>query len=118
VTVPLVWHERPFKQANARFARENVGDTWVTLLHARRGSWSGLAYWPLLGGAQAFRKPRSAHFGLSRRSLAVGIVICGAGITGISAAYYLARHGISDILLVEKGTPRGSCKGGMTREAL
>lgn len=47
-----------------------------------------------------------------------GIVICGAGITGISAAYYLARHGISDILLVEKGAPRGSCKGGMTREAL
>jgi len=34
------------------------------------------------------------------------IVICGAGIAGISAAYHLAaRHGISDILLVEEGAP-------------
>ncbi len=34
------------------------------------------------------------------------IVICGAGIAGISAAYHLAaRHGISDILLVEEGSP-------------
>ncbi|MCW5865520.1 MAG: FAD-binding oxidoreductase [Anaerolineae bacterium] len=34
------------------------------------------------------------------------IVICGAGIAGISAAYHLAaRHGIGDILLVEEGAP-------------
>ncbi len=34
------------------------------------------------------------------------IVICGAGIAGISAAYHLAaRHGISDILLIEEGAP-------------
>ena len=34
------------------------------------------------------------------------IVICGAGIAGISAAYHLAaRHGITDILLVEEGSP-------------
>lgn len=34
------------------------------------------------------------------------IVICGAGIAGISAAYHLAvRHGIGDILLVEERSP-------------
>jgi glycine/D-amino acid oxidase-like deaminating enzyme len=34
------------------------------------------------------------------------IVICGAGIAGVSAAYHLAaRHGITDILLVEEGSP-------------
>ncbi len=34
------------------------------------------------------------------------IVICGAGIAGISAAYHLAaRHSIGDILLVEEGSP-------------
>jgi len=34
------------------------------------------------------------------------IVICGAGIAGISAAYHLAaRHGISDILLIDEGAP-------------
>ncbi|HOU41301.1 MAG TPA: FAD-dependent oxidoreductase [Promineifilum sp.] len=34
------------------------------------------------------------------------IVICGAGIAGISGAYHLAaRHGIGDILLVEEGSP-------------
>ena len=34
------------------------------------------------------------------------IVICGAGIAGISAAYHLAaRHGIGDVLLVEERSP-------------
>ena len=34
------------------------------------------------------------------------IVICGAGIAGISAAYHLAaRHGIGDILLIEEHAP-------------
>ena len=34
------------------------------------------------------------------------IIICGAGIAGISAAYHLAaRHGITDVLLVEEGSP-------------
>ena len=34
------------------------------------------------------------------------IVICGAGIAGISAAYHLAaRHGITDVLLVDEGSP-------------
>ena len=34
------------------------------------------------------------------------ILICGAGIAGISAAWHLAaRHGITDIILVEEGSP-------------
>lgn len=34
------------------------------------------------------------------------IIICGAGIAGISAAWHLAaRHGIKDILLIEEGSP-------------
>lgn len=34
------------------------------------------------------------------------IVICGAGIAGISAAWHLAvRHGIHDIVLIEEGSP-------------
>ncbi len=34
------------------------------------------------------------------------IVICGAGIAGVSAAYHLAaRHGVRDVLLVEEGSP-------------
>ncbi len=34
------------------------------------------------------------------------IVICGAGIAGVSAAWHLAaRHGIGDVLLVEEGSP-------------
>jgi glycine/D-amino acid oxidase-like deaminating enzyme len=36
----------------------------------------------------------------------VGIVICGAGIAGISAAYHLAvRQGVSDVLLVDERAP-------------
>ena len=33
------------------------------------------------------------------------VVICGAGITGVSAAYYLAKAGIRDILLVDERPP-------------
>ncbi|HEX2696359.1 MAG TPA: FAD-binding oxidoreductase [Anaerolineales bacterium] len=33
------------------------------------------------------------------------IVICGAGITGISAAYYLARAGFKDVLLLDERPP-------------
>ena len=34
------------------------------------------------------------------------IVICGAGIAGVSAAYFLAvRHGLKDILLVDERPP-------------
>ena len=33
------------------------------------------------------------------------IVICGAGIAGVSAAYHLTRHGIRDVLIVEEGAP-------------
>jgi len=34
------------------------------------------------------------------------VVICGAGIAGISAAYHLSvRHGIENILLVDEGAP-------------
>ncbi len=33
------------------------------------------------------------------------VVICGAGITGVSAAYYLAKAGVRDILLVDERPP-------------
>lgn len=34
------------------------------------------------------------------------IVICGAGIAGVSAAYHLAvEHGLSDVIIVEEGNP-------------
>ena len=34
------------------------------------------------------------------------IVICGAGIAGVAAAYFLAvEHGISDIVLIDQGAP-------------
>jgi glycine/D-amino acid oxidase-like deaminating enzyme len=33
------------------------------------------------------------------------IVICGAGITGVSAAYFLAKAGLKDILLVDERPP-------------
>jgi glycine/D-amino acid oxidase-like deaminating enzyme len=33
------------------------------------------------------------------------VVICGAGITGVSAAYHLARAGIKDILLLDERPP-------------
>ncbi|HET6846544.1 MAG TPA: FAD-binding oxidoreductase [Anaerolineales bacterium] len=34
-----------------------------------------------------------------------GVVICGAGIAGISAAYFLTRAGVRDILLVDERPP-------------
>lgn len=34
-----------------------------------------------------------------------GIVICGAGITGVAAAHYLSRAGIKDILLIDDRPP-------------
>ena len=37
--------------------------------------------------------------------MAVQILICGAGITGVSAAYHLARRGVRDILLVDERPP-------------
>ncbi|MFL7867669.1 MAG: NAD(P)/FAD-dependent oxidoreductase [Anaerolineales bacterium] len=33
------------------------------------------------------------------------IVICGAGITGVSAAYFLAKAGVDDILLIDERPP-------------
>jgi glycine/D-amino acid oxidase-like deaminating enzyme len=33
------------------------------------------------------------------------IIICGAGVTGVSAAYHLARAGVRDILLVDERPP-------------
>jgi glycine/D-amino acid oxidase-like deaminating enzyme len=34
------------------------------------------------------------------------VVICGAGIAGISAAYHLSvRHGMKNVLLVDEGAP-------------
>jgi glycine/D-amino acid oxidase-like deaminating enzyme len=33
------------------------------------------------------------------------IVICGAGITGVSAAYFLAKAGVNDILLIDERPP-------------
>src|SRR4030065_371470 len=34
------------------------------------------------------------------------VVICGAGIAGISSAYYLSKnHGISDILIIDERSP-------------
>jgi glycine/D-amino acid oxidase-like deaminating enzyme len=33
------------------------------------------------------------------------IVICGAGIAGVAAAYYLAEHGATDVTLIEPGNP-------------
>lgn len=36
------------------------------------------------------------------------VVICGAGIAGISAAYFLSvEHGITNLILVDKGSPLG-----------
>jgi len=35
----------------------------------------------------------------------VNVVICGAGITGVSAAYFLAKAGVKDILLVDERPP-------------
>ena len=34
-----------------------------------------------------------------------GVVICGAGITGVSAADFLSKAGIKDILLLDERPP-------------
>jgi sarcosine oxidase subunit beta len=40
------------------------------------------------------------------RNITADVVICGAGIAGISAAYHLSvRHGIENVLLVDEGAP-------------
>jgi glycine/D-amino acid oxidase-like deaminating enzyme len=42
----------------------------------------------------------------NHRSITADVVICGAGVAGISAAYHLSvRHGIKDVLIVDKGAP-------------
>ena len=33
------------------------------------------------------------------------IIICGAGITGVSAAYFLAKAGIKNVLLIDERPP-------------
>ncbi|MFH1183511.1 MAG: FAD-dependent oxidoreductase, partial [Chloroflexota bacterium] len=33
------------------------------------------------------------------------VVICGAGIAGVSAAYFLSRSGVQDILLLDERPP-------------
>src|SRR5574342_450983 len=39
-------------------------------------------------------------------SFSADVVICGAGIAGISAAYHLAvRHGLKDVVLVDERAP-------------
>ncbi len=38
-------------------------------------------------------------------SRTAGLVICGAGITGVAAAYYLSKAGIKDILLLDERPP-------------
>src|SRR5689334_1656222 len=35
----------------------------------------------------------------------VNVIICGAGITGVAAAYYLSKAGIKDILLLDERPP-------------
>src|SRR3977135_3050266 len=37
--------------------------------------------------------------------MAGSVVICGAGIAGAAAAYALTEHGVSNVVLVEEGTP-------------
>jgi len=37
--------------------------------------------------------------------MAGSVVICGAGIAGIAAAYALTEHGVSNVVLVEQGNP-------------
>ena len=35
----------------------------------------------------------------------VNVVICGAGIMGVSAAYFLARAGVRDIMILDEHPP-------------
>src|SRR6478735_6771296 len=44
--------------------------------------------------------------GVSMGNASARIVICGAGLAGISAAYYLAiEHGCENVVIVEQGNP-------------
>src|SRR5258706_12569879 len=38
-------------------------------------------------------------------SRTAGLVICGAGITGVAAAHYLSKAGVKDILLLDERAP-------------
>jgi sarcosine oxidase, subunit beta len=40
-------------------------------------------------------------------SRTAGVIICGAGITGIAAAHYLSKAGVKDILLLDERPPLG-----------
>ena len=37
--------------------------------------------------------------------MAGSVVICGAGIAGVAAAYALTEHGVTNVVLVEQGNP-------------
>jgi glycine/D-amino acid oxidase-like deaminating enzyme len=39
------------------------------------------------------------------RDTNANVVICGAGIAGVAAAYYLSKLGVEGILLVDQGNP-------------
>src|SRR5512139_379978 len=51
-------------------------------------------------------KPGEATANQAERLRSADVVICGAGIAGISAAYHLsARHGIRNVLLIDERPP-------------
>src|SRR5262249_8070294 len=56
--------------------------------------------------AQPGRRGRVGGTGWQMANVAHSTVICGAGMAGISAAYYLAvAHGVDDVVIVEEGHP-------------
>src|SRR5688572_20999990 len=40
-------------------------------------------------------------------SRTAGVIICGAGMTGMAAAHYLSKAGVKDILLLDERPPLG-----------
>jgi sarcosine oxidase, subunit beta len=51
-------------------------------------------------------KPEQACSSHRSDSRSADVVVCGAGIAGISAAYHLsARHGIKSVIIVDEGSP-------------
>jgi protoporphyrinogen oxidase len=44
------------------------------------------------------------------------VVVLGGGLSGVAAAYTLARSGISDITVVERGPTLGGLAGSFERE--